>query len=388
LRESSGETPAIAIEAIGELRAAPQPSDPSVPPPLWRTFQELPGARDQERSVEIIREAYGDAWLDEVSVNLQHAAPGMVRPLVDALSEADRQADLRKHYAGLLARPLRAPALLVNLTRYFETPDANHDGLPTPIQRAHALINLATHLHRERRGSSSLTRISNRLTETLTGGETPLLRRLLGDIDIPGLRGFQMLMQRGVDDAVDHLITDIALEHDRNFFAGESTKFWESETIWTTRAGLERRAGELRELQDVKIPENADAIGRAASYGDLSENAEWEAAMEEQRNLTTRAMEIEDELRNVDLIENAVLPEEMVCPGTRVHYRETASGEENRIMILGPWDHDDGPLDIVSYRAPLAQGLLGLRPGELATVHLPAGELDLEVLGVELAEVD
>ena len=97
--------------------------------------------------------------------------------------------------------------------------------------------------------------------------------------------------------------------------------FWVGNAIWTTKRGLEKRSLELKELREVKIPENQDAIGRAAAFGDLSENSEWEAAMEEQRNLTARAMAIEEELRQADLIEEAALPEGTICPGARVDYR-------------------------------------------------------------------
>ena len=175
------------------------------------------------------------------------------------------------------------------------------------------------------------------------------------------------------------------------FFAQDAGYFWESEAIWTTRAGLRKRSAELKELREVKIPENQDAIGRAASFGDLSENSEWEAAIEEQRNLTARAMEIEEELRETDLIEDAAIIEDTVCPGTRVLYREVETGKESTVLILGPWDDDEVlETQVISYRAPLAQGLLGLELGEKSTVKLPGGEVDLEIVTIEtpdLAEI-
>ena len=72
----------------------------------------------------------------------------------------------------------------------------------------------------------------------------------------------------------------------------------------------------------------------------------------------------------------------VVCPGRSVKVRNTKSGEEQSLSILGPWDTDRGD-DVVSYRAPLAAGLLGHRVGEKATVNLPTGEAELEVLEVD-----
>ena len=110
--------------------------------------------------------------------------------------------------------------------------------------------------------------------------------------------------------------------------------------------------------------------------------------MEEQRNLTSRAMAIEEELRLADLIEEAAIPEDTVAPGTIVNYREVESGSERRVILLGPWDDEVwNEIQVVSYRAPLAKGLLGLKPGEQSTLELPSGSLDIQVLGIETPEM-
>ena len=148
---------------------------------------------------------------------------------------------------------------------------------------------------------------------------------------------------------------------------------------------MERRSAELRELTDVKIPANSEAIGKAAALGDLSENSEWEAAIEEQRNLTARAQEMEAEIRSAELIDEVALPADTVAPGTRVSYREVATQEEHSIVILGPWDaHGE---EVISYRAPLAAGMLGLQAGSKGTLDLPSGAIEIEVLTIEAFDV-
>ena len=182
-----------------------------------------------------------------------------------------------------------------------------------------------------------------------------------------------------MDNALEnHLIAHVA-EVAPEIFREDDKPFWEK-GLWTTRKGLQRRQAELRELMDVKIPENSEAIGKAASYGDLSENSEWEAAIEEQRNLTQRAQDIEAELRAAALIEEVSLPEDIVAPGVAVRYRELASGEEHEVKLLGPWDDGEG---VISYRAPVAAGLLGLQVGEQGLLKLPSGEISVEILGIE-----
>lgn len=381
LRDVQKETPEPVAAALAPYVVAETPEDPSQPHPLWALFQQLPGSKDQERAVGLLEELYGEACIDHCVANLQHAAPGMVRPLFDRLVKAERSDAILATYANLLARPLRAPALLVHLAAHFEK-DAPEEGLPTPPQRAQALLTLAAHLFDTRRGNPHLTRVCTRLTDLLSKGAPSLLGRLLGGADGSALRGAALICSRGVDSDLDRAMTDVALAHDRHFFAGQTGPFWDGDTIWTTKLGLERRSAELKELRDVKIPANQDAIGKAASYGDLSENSEWEAAIEEQRNLTSRAMEIENELRDADLLENVALPAGVAAPGTRVLYRES-DGKEREVAILGPWDGEEwGGLQVVSYRAPLAAGLLGAKVGRQVTLHLPTGDAEVEVVSI------
>lgn len=483
LRDKTGKSPKLMRRVLYEVMQAPEPPDPSQPPEIWKLFQALPGAKDQERSVDILPELFGTggaelaleavdaelaeanaevasfdgeengsdgsdlteevasaeppaadgedatdadeaaevdeapkvdgadasadeptadgdgedaaedeavddlSWIEDVLPHLQHAAPGQVRPLVDKLRNAGLEAELRAHYSGLLARPLRNPTLMIVLADRFED-GGEHEDMPTPVQRGQALLSLAVNTFQERRGNPQLTRISGRLTDFLAKGKVPMLRELFRTADLSALRSANVTASRGVDSEIDSIITEVALLKDKQFFAQDSGFFWEGATIWTTKAGLHRRSAELKEIKEVKIPENQDAIGRAASYGDLSENSEWEAAIEEQRNLTARAMEMEEELRETDFIEEAALIEDTVCPGTRVTYRDLGTGKEAAVLLLGPWDEDEVlGTQVISYRAPLAQGLLGLNSGEKASVKLPGGDVELEILSIETPDL-
>jgi len=388
LRGQTGEDPPAMREALEAVAAEEPPTDPAEPPALWQLFQALPGVKDQERAADVLPDLLGEGWLDQVLPHLAHCAPGQVRPLTDKVVAAGRKDELLPHYSALLARPRRAPSLLVTLAGMFEEGEAM-EGFPTPSQRAMALLNLTTHLREERRGNPHLTRVSTRLTELLCKGDDPLLRRMLAEADAGALRSANVTVQRGADSELDHLVTEISLAFDRHFFAGQAGPFWEGDAIWTTKRGLEKRSLELKDLREVKIPENQDAIGRAAAFGDLSENSEWEAAMEEQRNLTARAMAMEEELRKADLIEEAALPPDTVCPGAQVDYRETDSGKDRTIIILGPWDDDQwSGVQVVSYRAPLASGLLGHGPGETVDLELPSGPITIKVSSIQTPDLE
>ncbi len=381
VREQRGTTPALLRAEVDKARAKATSVDPSQPPPVWALFAQVPGVREQERCIEILRESFGDeAWLEEAERALLHAPQGMVRGLVEALEAAGRHEALIQQYVSLLARPIKNPYLLVRLAERLETSEFE-PRLAPPKQRTHCLLQLAVHLNEFTGANPTLARSRTRLIAVLTEGENPLLRRLLASADVETLRGFSALMEKGVDRAIDRLFTQVVVELWPDFFRHEDHEFWESDNLWTTRPGLQRRQEELRLLRDVKIPENAEAIGRAASYGDLSENAEWTAALEEQRNLTNRAMELEAELERARLIESQTLPEGKVAPGTRVAYRDLGNDSLHQIEILGPWDADGEKR--ISYRSPLAKGMLGLGVGDEAHIELPSARISVRIEDVQ-----
>lgn len=384
LREHKGETPADLTALLESALGEPLPEDPSQPPALWNLLLLIPGVREQERAFELLKEVCGDAWLEQAREHFAHAPPGMIKPLIEGMLAGGAGGDLARHYGSLLARPTRAPFVLIALARLAEQGRIEGD-FPSPIQRGQALIELGVQLEAGRRGDPAMSRALERLVDLLTKGKEPLLRRLLADADTPALRNVRSMLARGIDDRIDAMVTDIAIEKGPELFSPAAMPFWKESSIWTTRAGLARRDAELRELTEVKIPENSQAIARAASFGDLSENSEWENAIADQRQLTTQANAMEQELRKAALLENAPIPENTVCPGTEVHYRETATDEEQTILMLGPWD---GYRDrAVSYLAPLADAMLGKHPGDTATVRLPSGPLEVQILGVKPADL-
>jgi transcription elongation GreA/GreB family factor len=134
-------------------------------------------------------------------------------------------------------------------------------------------------------------------------------------------------------------------------------------------------------LVEEKIPTNSKAIGAAAALGDLSENSEWESAMEEQRNLTGRAQDMDQQIRSARLIEEQDVPNDRVAPGTKVTLVEVASGKQVTYRLLGPWDITDD--HTVNYMAPIAQGLLGKTVGELGEIPAPTGAIAVRIEAIE-----
>ncbi len=159
-------------------------------------------------------------------------------------------------------------------------------------------------------------------------------------------------------------------------------RFWESELIFCTQEGIEERQATYDEIVSEKMPENQQAIEEARAQGDVSENAELDAALEERSLLTSRARKLKKELEHARNLADAPVQDSEVQPGTRVQLRETETDKTCSYTILGPWD-SNAEEDIISYESPLAEGLLEAKEGEERTVSLPDGEVTYRVENIE-----
>jgi transcription elongation GreA/GreB family factor len=103
--------------------------------------------------------------------------------------------------------------------------------------------------------------------------------------------------------------------------------------------------------------------------------------MEEQRNLTGRAQDMDQQLRNTRLIEDQDVPDDRVAPGTKITFIEEVSGKKVTYRVLGPWDVVDD--HTINYLAPIAQGLLGKTVGEFGEVPGITGPVRVRIDVIE-----
>ncbi len=150
--------------------------------------------------------------------------------------------------------------------------------------------------------------------------------------------------------------------------------------VFLTAEGIENLRRELEYLVNVRRPELARILRRAIQQGDLSENADYIAAKEEQAFLEGRIQQIETMLRNAVLIESNG-PAGVVDLGSQVTVLEEGRETPEVFRIVGPAEAD--PLNgKVSHESPLGQALLGRRAGDVVTVDAPAGPITFRVLEV------
>ncbi len=153
-------------------------------------------------------------------------------------------------------------------------------------------------------------------------------------------------------------------------------------TIPLTRRGAELLKGELQKLKTVERPAVINAIAEARAQGDLSENAEYDAARDRQGFIEGRIAEVESKLANAQIIDPRELDTDgRVVFGATVELEELESGDTVTYQIVGE-DEADIKAGRISVSSPIARALIGRRVEDTAEVNAPAGLREYQILGV------
>jgi len=150
-----------------------------------------------------------------------------------------------------------------------------------------------------------------------------------------------------------------------------------------TTKGAELLREELHRLKTVDRPNVITAIAEARAQGDLSENAEYDAARERQGFIEGRILELEAKLANAQVIDPKLLDDDdRVVFGCTVELLDTGTQETVAYQIVGE-DEADLKLGKISYSSPIAKALIGKSSGDVAEVRTPGGVKELEILDVK-----
>jgi transcription elongation factor GreA len=153
-------------------------------------------------------------------------------------------------------------------------------------------------------------------------------------------------------------------------------------TIPITLRGAEKLKAELHQLKTVERPSVINAIAEARAQGDLSENAEYDAAKDRQGFVEGRIQEIEGKLSAAQIIDPASVDAGgKVVFGTTVELEEESTGEAVKYQIVGE-DEADLKLGLINISSPIARALIGKEEGDVAVVQAPGGEKRYEIVAV------
>ena len=154
-----------------------------------------------------------------------------------------------------------------------------------------------------------------------------------------------------------------------------------SKVSYYTAEGLKKLRDELNHLKDVERPRASQAIADARDKGDLSENAEYDAAKEAQGLLEMKIAKLEETLSNARLIDESQLDTSKVLVLSKVKIKNQANGMEMTYTLVAESEADLAAGKI-SVNSPIGKGLLGKSVGDVAEVQVPNGTVKFEILDI------
>ena len=155
--------------------------------------------------------------------------------------------------------------------------------------------------------------------------------------------------------------------------------------IQITREGFEKLKAELARLRDVEMIEITKRVATAREMGDLSENAEYHAAREDQGMLQARINLLSDKLARAEIVDPNKLPKDVVRLGAKVRVKDLDFDDEEEFYIVGPMEDNHDQNKILA-NSPIAKGLLGKKKGDIVEIEAPRGVIRFEILDISFAE--
>lgn len=294
----------------------------------------------------------------------------LLEDVVVYLRAAGAEAALDEAVAQAQTDPLTWVELLMWLWQGPETPPSEVPGRVTLLTK---LLQALEATDVDWQGSADERRIlRQRVRSALSASNYEAFREALEEMDGSMAQVIRTKLERcdGLAQAVREKTLDLLRQKHYRIFLETKADPWEDDSvIWTTRKALDAQAEELRVLMEEQMPANAKQIGEAAEEGDLRENADWQAAIEERDMLVARARKIQGDLARTRILGPGDVPTDHIGIGSRVRLRSAADDETVELTFLGPWDSDP-TRRVYSYTTRLAQGMMGKVPGAEVSLDL------------------
>ncbi|MBC2582597.1 transcription elongation factor GreA [Clostridium sp. DJ247] len=155
----------------------------------------------------------------------------------------------------------------------------------------------------------------------------------------------------------------------------------ESKKYIMTYEGVKKLEDELEYLKTIKRKDITEKIKVALSFGDLSENSEYDEAKNEQAFVEGRIVQLENMLKNATIVDESEIPSDVVSVGSIVKVKDYDFDEEVEYTIVGSAEAD--PINNrISNESPVGQGLMGKKIGDIVEIQVPDGISKYEVLGI------
>ena len=157
------------------------------------------------------------------------------------------------------------------------------------------------------------------------------------------------------------------------------------ERIPMSKEGYEKLKEQLDHYKNVEAPRIANQLADARAEGDLSENAEFDAAVEAQGMLDAKIRELETKLSSAQIVDRNNIKTDRVVFGCKVTVKDLDFDEEEQYTLVSPGEEDYENNKILA-SSPVGKGLVGKSVGEVAEIPIPRGILKLQILNIEVAD--
>ena len=330
--------------------------------------------------------ALPDRWPDVFAEVLPTAPPDVCDDLAAHLIKAGRGDALQALILQIPAQPLEnLPAI-----GWLWRGSASIEGLTVPsrVELFSRMMSLLSELARhEDTPPATLKAARATVRNALSFRKCGVFREMIEPLAPEMVRTIHRQVSRtpGLSSAMVHDLKKIIHERFPSLFEKPRPDPWEDASVlYTTEAGRAKAEAELNHIVNVKMPENARAIGAAAAHGDLSENSEYKFALEERDLLRARVAAIQNDLARARVLEPYLVPSDRVGVGNRVVVRSVEGSVEREMVFLGPWDAD---IDrhIYNYKAPMSQRMMNLRVGDTVELNLDGVDREYRVEAITSA---
>ena len=154
-----------------------------------------------------------------------------------------------------------------------------------------------------------------------------------------------------------------------------------SDRIPMSKEGYDKLKAQLDKMKNEDMPRIAEQIAQARDYGDLSENAEYDAAREAQGMLQARINDLQEKLARAMIVDKSTLPTDRVVFGSRVKVIDLDLNDEEVFILVGPGEEDYDQNKIL-LTSPIGQGLVGKKIADVVEITVPRGTLRLKIIGI------
>ncbi len=154
-----------------------------------------------------------------------------------------------------------------------------------------------------------------------------------------------------------------------------------SDRIPMSKDGYDKLKAQLDKMKNEDMPRIAEQIAQARAFGDLSENAEYDAAREAQGMLQARINDLQDKLARGMIVDRSTLPTDRVVFGSKVRVLDLDFNDEEEFVLVGPGEEDYDQNKIL-LTSPIGQGLVGKKVNEVAEIAVPKGTLKLKIVEI------